>query len=113
MGKKNPLNEMFKLKFVKDDFRLNTVVVPALRTFGFSLLVIYVLLYDQYILDTVSTRTFALFFSVLSAYVLVSWLALKYSYGKTGRLDLALVFLVLDLFLALWVMYFTGAEKSV
>src|SRR5205809_995405 len=64
----NPIGEMFKLKSVKDDYRLNAVLIPALRTFGFSLLVVYVFLYEEFILDVFSWQLYGLLVGYL-AYV--------------------------------------------
>jgi len=49
---------------------------------------------------------------VLVAYAVVSWPILYFLYGKTGRIDLGLVFLIVDVPVWTLVIYATGGENS-
>src|SRR3954469_9254881 len=107
---KDSRSDMFELKLVKDEYRLNAVLIPMLRLFGFSLLTLYVLLYEIFIADAFSPDRYGLFIAVIATYTLASWLLLRTFYGSTGKTDLGVVFLVLDIFIILWVIYFSGAD---
>jgi signal transduction histidine kinase/ActR/RegA family two-component response regulator len=92
-------------------YRLNVIQIPRLRGFGSLILCIYVLFYDWFFSPPFSVREYLTFVLILCSYCVGSWLILRYGYLKT-RIDLALVFLVTDVFLWLLAVYRTGAETS-
>ena len=109
---KESKSHLFELKLVKDEYRLNAALIPTLRTFGFSLLTIYVLLYQIFLGGGFDPARYGLFLSVMATYTVASWLLLREFFGRTGKVDLGLFFLTTDLFIILWVIYFSGAENS-
>jgi signal transduction histidine kinase/ActR/RegA family two-component response regulator len=111
-NKEEALQETFDLGFLKDNYGLNAVLIPALRAFGLAILAFYVLLYEALLVENFSILRYSLFFSVLAGYTVSSWLVLKSFYGRTGRINLGRVFLVFDVLVMLWVIYFSGANES-
>ena len=95
-----------------DNYWLNVVQIPMLRTLGVAILCVYVLLYDLLIAPPFSLAGYLAFVAILAVYCLASWLALRKGYRKIKPLDFSLVLLVADLFLWLLVVHRTGAEKS-
>ena len=95
-----------------EDYRLNVVLIPLLRGFGLAILCAYVLLYDLLIAPAFSLSRYFLFVGVFAAYCTGSWLILRKGYKKAGPVGLPLLFLILDLFFFLFVIYRTGADKS-
>lgn len=89
--------------------QFNTLQVPALRLIGSLLLAGVVLFYQFYVLDSPHMTWVA---PALVIYALATWPLLRLSYGRTGRLDLGLLFLILDLPVWLLAIYATGAEES-
>ena len=92
-------------------YRLNVIQIPLLRGFGSLILCIYVLVYDLFFSPQFSLTRYLTFVLVLGSYCLGSWLILRYGYLKT-RLDLALLFLITDVFFWALTIYRTGAETS-
>jgi signal transduction histidine kinase/AmiR/NasT family two-component response regulator len=99
-------------KPTRENYRLNAIQIPLLRGFGSLILCIYVLLYDLLITPPISWLRFFAFVTILATYCLVSWFALRTGYKKVKALDLSLLFLILDLFFWVLVIYRTGADKS-
>ncbi len=95
-----------------DNYWLNVVQIPMLRTLGVAILCVYVLLYDLLIAPPFSLAGYLAFVAILAVYCLASWLALRKGYRKIKPVDFSLVLLVADLFLWLLVVHRTGAEKS-
>jgi signal transduction histidine kinase/ActR/RegA family two-component response regulator len=95
-----------------DDYRLNVVQIPFLRGLGFGILCVYVLLYDVLIAPSFSWSRYILFVGVFAGYCTGSWVILRKGYRKAKPLDLALIFLIVDLFFWILVLYRTGADKS-
>jgi signal transduction histidine kinase/CheY-like chemotaxis protein len=87
----------------------NTVQIPALRLLGKTMLAIVAWLYLHFVpgLSNIDWISYA-----LVAYALISWVVLHRFYGRTGRVDLGAVFLVLDIPLWTLAIYATGAERS-
>jgi len=98
---------------LSDGHGLNVVLMPTLRVFGLSLLALYVLLYETFIARDFRLARYSVFFSVVAVYAVFSWLVLKKFYGKTGRVNLSGLFLILDILMTLWAMYFSDGEKSI
>src|SRR5579871_3864370 len=95
----------------QDNYRMNVVQVPLLRGLGAVILCFYVLLYDVLNPPFLWSR-YLPFVAVFAAYCVGSWLILRRAYRKMNLLDLSLVFLTLDVFTFLLVIYRTGADKS-
>ncbi|MCX7170298.1 MAG: hypothetical protein NTY41_08410, partial [Proteobacteria bacterium] len=89
--------------------RHHTVQIPALRLAGTIFLVLVVLLYQRFI---PGTQTLDWVAPGLVAYAIVTWAILYLLYGKTGRVDLGLVFLIVDVPVWTLVIYATGGENS-
>lgn len=87
----------------------NTVQIPALRLIGSILLTLVVWLYQQYVPNTPQVTWVGPF---LVSYAIVSWALLKMSYGRTGRLNLGFLFLLLDIPAWTLAIYATGSEQS-
>jgi signal transduction histidine kinase/ActR/RegA family two-component response regulator len=95
-----------------DSYRLNVVQIPLLRGVGSAILCFYVLLYDVLINPPFSWSRYLAFVAILATYSVGSWLILRGAYRKVRPLDLSLLFLTVDLFFWILVIYRTGADKS-
>ena len=95
-----------------EHYRLNVVQIPLLRGLGSAILCIYVLLYDLLIAPPLSWPRYLSFVAIFATYCVGSWLVLRKAYIKVKRVDLSLLFLVVDVFFWLLVVYRTGADKS-
>ena len=95
-----------------ESYRLNVIQIPLLRGFGLIILCFYVLLYDLLMTPPFSWSRYLGFVAILAAYCFSSWLVLRAGYKKVRPLDLSLLFLIIDLFFWVLVIYRTGAEKS-
>ncbi|MEW6737139.1 MAG: hypothetical protein AB1489_37995, partial [Acidobacteriota bacterium] len=78
--------------------RLNTIKIPLLRLLGFSLLAIYILLYNIFVIKTPDWSSYLQFLAIVYSYSLVSWLLLYSFYDKVKLFPLDLLFLIIDLF---------------
>src|SRR4051812_16825322 len=77
--------------------RLETVTIPALRLLGFFIIALFIELNNTLVgggLGPTASRAVAVGFVIYGA---LSWVALRALYGRTGRLDLGLFFLTLDI----------------
>ena len=97
---------------LRDSYHLNVILIPRLRSFGFLILCVYALLYDLYAAPPFSWSRYLPLVLMLAAYCVVSAYALRISHAKLRRVDLPLLFLILDIFFWLLVVYRTGADKS-
>jgi len=77
--------------------RVNTVQIPAVRAAGFAILCVIAVLQDLRLGVAVDRPPLALLLALNIAYAALSWAALRAWYGRTGRLDLGLLFLHLDI----------------
>src|SRR5581483_10647621 len=91
---------------------LNVIQIPLLRALGSAILCVYVLLYDLLIAPPFSWSRYLEFVGIFTAYCIGSWLLLQKAYRKSKPLDLALAFLIFDLFFWILVLYRTGGDKS-
>ena len=93
--------------------RLNTVVVPRLRVFGFALNALCVLFHNYFILGELSWPAWLQLTTTLAIYCGVSWYLLHLFYADLRKFfDLGVVFLALDLWMFSLVIYASGAERS-
>jgi len=77
--------------------RFNTVQIPAVRAGGFAILCVIAVLQDVRLGLPIDRPQLALLLALNIGYVALSWSALRAWYGRTGALDLGLLFLHLDL----------------
>lgn len=80
--------------------RVHAIEIPLIRAFGFAILCVMVLLHDLHVGAAVPNDALVRVWAVNIAYAFGSWLLLWLYFGRTGRLDLGLLFLHLDL--AVW-----------
>jgi PAS domain S-box-containing protein len=92
--------------------RLNVVEIPLLRAIGFGLLAFAVLVHNELILDGFVFAPWARFSGGAAVYALLSWLALRTWHGRTGPVDLGVVFLVTDIAVFLGAIYVSGGDQS-
>jgi signal transduction histidine kinase/ActR/RegA family two-component response regulator len=76
--------------------RVHTVQIPAVRAAGFAILCVIAVLQDVR-MGVAPDRQLPTLLGANIAYATLSWLALRVWYGRTGRLDLGLLFLHLDI----------------
>jgi signal transduction histidine kinase/AmiR/NasT family two-component response regulator len=93
------------------NYRLNVIQIPLLRSLGLLVLCLFVLLYDL-LVGPFSWSRYLAFVAIFAAYSIGSWLILRTAYKKVKRLDLSLLFLIVDLFFWLFAIYRTGGERS-
>ena len=96
--------------------QLNTLAIPRLRLTGFLLLAVVALLHNAFIYPGLAgfqwTPWVRLTLSLI-VYSLASWYLLYLFYEETRRtLDLARVFLAVDMWMFSSVIYVTGADRS-
>jgi signal transduction histidine kinase/DNA-binding response OmpR family regulator len=91
--------------------RLNAVEIPILRCIGSAFIAVGVFINNYVLLGTSSATPALTVLVILAVYCAISWAALAIWYGSVG-VDLALVFLALDLPLWTVAIYFSGAEHS-
>jgi signal transduction histidine kinase/ActR/RegA family two-component response regulator len=77
--------------------RVHTVQIPAVRAGGFAILCVIAILQDVRLGAPLWQPQLLWVLGLDVAYPLLSWLVLRRWYGRTGRIDLGLVFLHLDL----------------
>jgi signal transduction histidine kinase/ActR/RegA family two-component response regulator len=77
--------------------RLNTVQIPAVRAGGFAILCVIAVLQDVRMGAPIDRPQLAILLALNVGYTVLSWTALRAWYGRTGALDLGLVFVHLDL----------------
>jgi signal transduction histidine kinase len=92
--------------------QLNVVQIPVLRLIGLGLVALGVYLHNRFVLGTPAWPEALSFVAIAAAYVALSWLLLARWYGRAGGIDLAQVFLVLDLLVFTLAIYYTGADRS-
>ncbi len=92
--------------------RLNIRQIPRLRLAGFALLALGVLVHNLAFDGRVDAGAFSTYLLVTMAYALASWFVLDRFYAPSGRVDLAFVFLVVDLAFFSYAVYVAGAERS-
>src|SRR5438105_2952891 len=94
------------------NYHLNVIQIPLLRGLGTAILCLYALLYDLVIAPPLSWTRYLGFVAILGIYCVGSCFVLQTKYRKLKPLDIPLLFLIVDLFIWLLVIYRTGAEHS-
>ena len=93
--------------------RLNTVTIPGLRFVGFGVLSLGIYLYLRFFVHQQDAARVALAYAGGSlVYCLVAAVVLRKLYQRLARVELATVFLALDVILHLVAIYITGGEHS-
>ena len=77
--------------------KINTVQIPAVRAGGFAILCVIAVLQDVRLGAPIDRPELALLLVLNIGYAALSWAALRAWYGRTGGLDLGLLFLHLDI----------------
>jgi signal transduction histidine kinase/CheY-like chemotaxis protein len=77
--------------------RLQTEQIPVVRAVGFAILCVLAAMQDLRMGVPLGRPELALLIALNLGYAALSWLALRAWYGRTGRLDLGLFFLHVDL----------------
>ena len=77
--------------------RVHTVQIPAVRAAGFAILCFMAVLQDVRVGAGTDRPQLALLLALNVGYAALSWSALRAWYGRTGALDLGLLFLHLDI----------------
>jgi signal transduction histidine kinase/CheY-like chemotaxis protein len=90
---------------------LNTVEIPILRAIGSGFISLGVYINNRFLLDIRSPVPWLSITIIMAVYCAVSWVALATWYGRV-RINLALLFLALDLVIWTAAIYFSGAEQS-
>jgi signal transduction histidine kinase/HPt (histidine-containing phosphotransfer) domain-containing protein len=93
-------------------YRLNVLQFPVMREVGFIVISVFVLVHNYYMYQALSWNQFLLFILIAFSYSLLSWAALYLFYGKTGRLDLGILFLTLDIVIFAAAVYLSGGQES-
>jgi PAS domain S-box-containing protein len=93
-------------------YYLNVIQFPILRILGFLLIIIYILLNNVFLLKQFSWIDFSSITVFLLLYSLISWLTLYIFFERVKFFDLGICFLVFDIFIWAFTIYFTGGEKS-
>ena len=90
--------------------RMHTVVIPVIRAIGFAILSAIALLHDasQGGWSTLAEHRWLL--TLNAGYALLSWIALRLGHGRTGRIDLSLVFLHVDVLM--WLVILNHIEHG-
>lgn len=83
-----------------------------MRLLGFILLSVLVFLHNKFILGSFSWSGFFGITAAMLIYAVVSWLILYLFYERVKIFNLGSLFLVLDVFLWVLAIYFTGGERS-
>ncbi len=96
----------------KREFRLNVVQIPIFRLCGISLMVALAALHNRMLDDALKWESLIPFAAVFYSYGLLSWGVLKRTYGRTGALDIAVLFLSLDILFLVGTIYYTGGDRS-
>jgi two-component system sensor histidine kinase/response regulator len=92
--------------------QFNTMQVPALRLLGFMFNAIAILINNRFVLRTLTLHEAVFDTSVLMAYSLAAWMILYLFWERVRVVDLSDVFLVCDLVVLMFVVYVSGANRS-
>ena len=77
--------------------KINTVQIPAVRAGGFAILCVLAVLQDMRMGAPIDRPQLAFLLALNIGYAALSWAALRAWYGRTGALDIGLLFLHLDI----------------
>ena len=89
-----------------------TVEVPRLRLVGFFLNAIAVILHNWLVQDRFSIGDTLYVSSVLIGYALVAWTMISVFWSPTAAIDISDFFLVFDVVVFAFIVYVSGADRS-
>jgi signal transduction histidine kinase len=92
--------------------RFQTVEVPRLRVIGFALNAVGVTAHNWLALGQFSLSQSLFVAAVLLGYAAVAWLTIRLLWRRVKWVDIGDVFLVIDMFFMAYVVYASGADKS-
>jgi signal transduction histidine kinase/ActR/RegA family two-component response regulator len=92
--------------------RVHAFQFPVLRLAGFSAFALLIAVFDRSIGGQLDLASYLPLAGVLLAYPLVSWLVLWRYYGRSGRLDLSFLFMVLDVPFFLLFVHRAGLDNT-
>jgi signal transduction histidine kinase/ActR/RegA family two-component response regulator len=90
--------------------RLNTLQLPAVRAGGFAILCVIAVMQDVRLGTALWQAQLTWVLTLNVGYCAVSWLVLQRWYGRTGRVDLGLVFMHLDILV--WLVNLRHLEQT-
>ena len=90
--------------------RVHAIQIPVIRAIGFVILCVIAVLQDPHAGQPFPQPALLLLVALNLGYASVAWVALRLGYGRTGRLDLSLAFLHLDVLL--WLLNLHHVEQS-
>jgi signal transduction histidine kinase/CheY-like chemotaxis protein len=102
--------ELLRKRKAESARRVHTLQIPLIRATGFVFLCAIVLLHDIGADRPVPSAALVLIWCVNLLYAAFSWLLLRAFWGRTGRVDLAQVFMHLDL--VVWLLTLHHVEHS-
>jgi signal transduction histidine kinase/ActR/RegA family two-component response regulator len=90
--------------------RVHTIQIPIIRAVGFTILCLIAVLHDLRLGGAFPQPELLLLLAANGVYAVVAWVALRFAYGRSGRIDLSLLFLHLDVLL--WLLNLHHLEQS-
>ncbi|WP_280155162.1 ATP-binding protein [Piscinibacter sp. XHJ-5] len=90
--------------------RVHTMQIPVIRAAGFAILCVIAVLHDLRVHGTIAQPALWRLLAINVAFAALSWLALRFGHGRTGRVDLSLLFLHLDVLV--WLANLHHLEQS-
>jgi len=102
--------ELLAERRVANAYRVHTVQLPAVRALGFAILCAIDVLQDVRLGAPLWQPQLLLILGLNIGYPVLSWLILQRWYGRTGKLDLGLVFLHLDILV--WLLNLRHLEQA-
>ena len=90
--------------------RVHAIQIPIIRAIGFTILCVIAVLHDLRIGAPFPQPQLLLLIAGNLSFAALSWLALRFGHGRTGRVDLSVLFLHLDLLV--WLFNLHHLEQS-
>ena len=90
--------------------RMHTVVIPFIRAIGFAILSAIALLHDATEVGWTAFAEHGWLLTLNAGYALLSWLVLRLGHGRTGRIDLSVVFMHVDVLM--WLVILNHIEHG-
>ena len=100
------------LRKKRQSYDYNVRLIPRLRLFGFSILMLLVIVHEWLIRNTFQITAFWQCLFVIYGYAALSWLILKLYFNKITSFNLGTLFFYLDVLLFGYIVYVTGANQS-